>query len=170
MEIVEEILAEAGIEAIELVFPNLGSTALLDGVSGLPLDAPEEAMEQDAPEGTDESLKDIRALHESLKAKWEALVSRKAEAEFWFNMAAAGSALSPNMELLMSRSSKLGKVKGALEEINSVLMSWIFDPVNVAKTPPRNHGDQGAEAFAARSAEHLHGYLCLGCPGLLLVS
>ena len=52
-------------------------------------------------------------------------------------MAAVGYALSPNMELLISRSSReVGKVKGALEEINSVLMSWIFDPVNVAKTPP----------------------------------
>ena len=69
MVIVEEILTEAGIEAVELVIPNLGTTALLDAVSGLPLNAPKDAMEQDAPEGADESLKDVCALHESLKAK-----------------------------------------------------------------------------------------------------
>ena len=51
-------------------------------------------------------------------------------------MAPAGFALSPNVNLLVSQSSKMGRVEGTIEEINSVVMSWIFDPVNVAKTPP----------------------------------
>ena len=68
-------------------------------------------------------------LHNTLKARREALNSRKAAAGFLFYMAAAGLALSPDVELLLSLLIKLGKVEGALQEINSVLMSRLFDLV-----------------------------------------
>ena len=59
MKVVEELLAEAGSEPIELLFPYLGTPALLDAVGSLPLDAPDEAVER----CVDESLKDVCKLH-----------------------------------------------------------------------------------------------------------
>ena len=76
-------------------------------------------------------------LHNTLKARRETLNSRKAAAGFLFYMATASLALSPDVELLLSLLIKLGKVEGALQEINSVLMSRLFDLVAITTTPPR---------------------------------
>ena len=86
-----------GVESLDR-YSNVGTPVLVYTVWRLPLDTPKEPMERCVWEGVDESLKDVRELHESLKAKREVLISRKAEAEFVFQMAAAGSGFAPDVK------------------------------------------------------------------------
>ena len=60
---------------------------------------PEEAKERCGCKSVDESLKDVCTLNESLKANQEVLISKKAAAEFFFQIVPAGPAFALDVGL-----------------------------------------------------------------------
>ena len=81
------------------------------------------------------SMEEVITLHETLQARRATLVARKARCEFMLNMASSGFTMPSYVELLIDRASKLGKIEGAVKEIDKVLTNKIFDLGQTERIP-----------------------------------
>ena len=119
MNIVTKILADAGGE----ICSSLARPDTLPGyVDVVPQDAPEDA----------ETRKNLRALHEALTVRREMLVERRTYTKYWFNQATSSFTIPSSLQLLIQRSSELGKAEGALKEVKSLLDKRTFVPLAAA--------------------------------------